>query len=293
MPRTRFTNSDKKSRFGNTTSHLIDGESASVTNNGIQIDSKYQVDSIVGAKDEIAYFATLAPGIPRHGNAHPKIANIWVQRVHSAIIPSKPTSAIVQVTWGFPSSFGSTGNFGNEPSDDSLPSIEVSTTLESATTNMDIDGNPIQVSKIVSDEGSQTSTVETQGGTVEFQQPMIVVRYRRREPQSPGTKAKRFIGTINSGIVFGDPIHTWLCTRIDGVSDDGGNSYNVSYEFQHNVDTWDATVVYIDPETGKSPPDISVGDGLKTGIPIFRPDNKNRSFIVDGFTWESLSLVTA
>jgi hypothetical protein len=38
----------------------------------------------------------------------------------------------------------------------------------------------------------------------------------------------------------------------------------VTYRFQYRPDTWDATIVYIDPETDRPHPDINLGtlDGV-------------------------------
>ena len=40
-----------------------------------------------------------------------------------------------------------------------------------------------------------------------------------------------------------------MCTRIDGVSNDGGETYRVTFEFQYNSRLWAFTGQWIDPET--------------------------------------------
>ena len=73
----------------------------------------------------------------------------------------------------------------------------------------------------------------------------------------------------------GDPDRTWLCTRIDGQSQDGGVSFVVTYEFQirrgpylseatpPTYQGWDAVVVYIDPETDKPIQEPVWGETIK------------------------------
>jgi hypothetical protein len=87
--------------------------------------------------------------------------------------------------------------------------------------------------------------------------------FSRREGFSPAFKSRNFVGRTNSGTWGGDPPGSWLCTRIEGVSDDGGQTFNVTYEFQYNIDTWLATVVFIDPDTGRPPENLIEGEGLK------------------------------
>ena len=96
-------------------------------------------------------------------------------------------------------------------------------------------------------------TVVEQVRTVSIQRPQAVIRVQRVESGSPSLKARQFVGTVNSrsiGKSSVDGPSFWLCTRIDGVSNDGGVLYNVTYEFQHNREKWLGSVEWIDPETG-------------------------------------------
>lgn len=76
--------------------------------------------------------------------------------------------------------------------------------------------------------------------------------------------ARDFVGKVNrSGWLLapGDLSHTWLCNGIEGVSNDNGLSYVITYSFQYREDKWTQTVIYLDPNTGRPPPDVAKGEG--------------------------------
>ena len=69
---------------------------------------------------------------------------------------------------------------------------------------------------------------------------------------------------MNSKTFLGQKPKTWLCTSITSNSDDSGETYQVDYEFQLNVGTWDKDAAFTDAETGRIPADIeSQPDALK------------------------------
>ena len=67
---------------------------------------------------------------------------------------------------------------------------------------------------------------------------------------SPDQTARLFVGKVNSVHLGSDPPLSWMCTRIDGVSSDGGETYRVTFEFQYNSRLWMFTGEWIDPDTG-------------------------------------------
>lgn len=223
-----------------------------------------QVNGLVGNPAVRLYSATLAPGIPRYGQYHSAIPYLPVTLVE-AVYANEGTSdiAIVTITYGFVTS--GTQYFLNEPGDtvETLPQVEFLTTVQPARTQFDVDGNQILVKYVIEDEVGETSEEITQAGSVEYMLPMETVRYMRREWRDPQAKARNYVGRINSVGVFGDPPHMWLCTHLGGPSDDGGATFNVTYEFQRNSDSWNPTVVPTDPATGQpvvlSPADIASG----------------------------------
>lgn len=235
----------------------IEGERFWVDRDGPHAIQVAQVVGLTGNPAVRLYRAMLAPGIPRYGEYHPAVPFLPVSNVE-AVYADKGTSdiAIVTITFGFAA--GGTQYFTNEPGDTlaTLPQLEVLTTVQPARTEFEFDPasggrKQIIVSNFVEDPETGTSMEVTQTGSVEFMLPMETVRYMRRELYNPQSKSRLYLGHINSHSVFGDPPHWWLCSHLGGPTDDGGASYNVTYEFQRNSDSWNPVLVPTNPETGK------------------------------------------
>ena len=118
-----------------------------------------------------------------------------------------------------------------------------------------------------------------QGGTTPQFQPTTTLTASRVESVSPGQKSKTYVGKVNSGTWSLDPgclAREWLCTGIDGSSNDRGSTWNVTYSFEYKpriVDDdrltgWDARVYYIDPDTGRPPSDCNSGDNKGEGYKV-------------------------
>lgn len=258
---------------------IDEGPSVTIDQDGPHATRVARVFGLRGTPSARLWYATQAPGVPRYGDHHPWIEFLPVSRVH-AVLASEGTTDIATVTidYGFsPGGIGSPTYFDNEPSETALPQVEVLTTVQPATTQFELgiagDKRQIVVSKMVNVEDEAETE---QAGSVEFQLPMETVRYMRREVQNPQGKARLYVGTINSTGVFNDGPHYWMCTRLDGMSDDGGATFNVTYEFQRNPDTWDPTVIFTDPETGKpavlTQNEINLGNAVKQ-VTIYRQTN--------------------
>lgn len=97
-----------------------------------------------------------------------------------------------------------------------------------------------------------------QVGDVDIQIPETVISFERREAASPLTKSSTYGGRVNSTSVTGFAARTLLCLGIDGNSSDGGITWVVTYRFQYKVETWDAGIVYIDPETDRPHNDVVI-----------------------------------
>lgn len=248
---------------------IDEGPSVTIDQDGPHATRVARVFGLRGTPSARLWYATQAPGVPQYGDHHPWIEFLPVSRVH-AVLASEGTTDIATVTidYGFsPGGVGSPTYFDNEPSDTALPQLEVLTTVQLAQTQFDVNRVQIVVSRIIEDPDTQTSTVIEQAGSVDYQLPMETVRYMRREVQNPQGKARLYVGTINGTGVFNDGPHYWMCTRLDGVSDDGGATFNVTYEFQRNPDSWDPWIIFTDPETGKpvvlTPEEATSGETVK------------------------------
>lgn len=120
-----------------------------------------------------------------------------------------------------------------------------------------------------------------QAGTVAIEIPTHTVVLTRDEPESPGAKSKAFLGTVNANPIFGDGPRMWLCTRLGGFSDDGNQTFHVTYAFTKNLDGWDATVIYVDGETGQPVP---LADAQPLSIQTF-PIYRETEFRDLNLTW--------
>lgn len=235
---------------------IDDGASFTIDQNGPHAVRTAYVWGLRGSPAARLYYATMAPGMPRYGEYHPVVPFLPVSRVQADLIKGTTDQATVTINYDFAT--GGSQYFMNEPGDTiaTLPQLEILTTVQPARTQFEIDPatgikKQIVVSYIDIDHETGTETLVEQGGSVEYMLPMETVRYMRREARDPQHKAREYIGTINVYNVFGDSPHMWMCTRLGGPSDDGGATFNVTYEFQRHPDSWDPVVVPTDPETGQ------------------------------------------
>jgi len=249
------------------TAHLISGESLEQTADGWRSQAQYQVDGVTGSAAGKLYQAMSNSNVPQFGDPHPVLSLLRVSNRSARPITDASTQVVViTITYEQPTSEQQT------PSETEQSQIQVGSSVESVVTQRDVDGNQILVTHTYSKtdaEGNVQEVTQTQGGEVEYQVPSTSFSFSRREPQSPGDKSLLYVGKINSAFFAGAPAGHWLCTRIEGSSDDGGQSYNVTYEFQRNSEGWAATVVFIDTDTGRPPPFLVEGVGIKD-IEVYR-----------------------
>lgn len=255
---------------------ITDGPSVEVSKDGPRAVRIARVFGLQGTGAARLWFAISANPVPQYGDEHPVIAGLPVGRVSAVLEEGSTDIATVTIEYFYPT--GGNLHFANvhDVRTASLPQLEITSTVQPSTTEFNYVGGvreQIYLDYVRRDPEGETSTpLPTQTGKVDYQLPMTVFRYMRREPADAfiGEKAREFVGTINSNApMFGDGVHYWMCTRLDGVSDDAGQSYNATYEFQRHPDTWDATVIYVDPVTGRAVPDPEPLVGIKT-VQIYR-----------------------
>jgi hypothetical protein len=106
----------------------------------------------------------------------------------------------------------------------------------------------------------KTVTPPPQFPTATYFQPLPSISIVRREPSNAILlNAANWVGSINVDTWNGLPPGLVVCTGINGVSDDGENTFIVTYEFQVNVSQdlngnytgWSALQVWRDPSTGQ------------------------------------------
>lgn len=115
---------------------------------------------------------------------------------------------------------------------DDPPQYEVFGTLETVRTNTDKDGNKIVVTVPAGQAGKDITPL------VDVQLPRFGFRVTRVEASRPDNAARRFVGKVNSTPFAGQPAGEWLMGPIRGRSDDGGDTYRVTYDLFYNPEDW-------------------------------------------------------
>lgn len=270
---------------------LLPGERVQLTLRGPRIFSKYQVTGLTGSRDVLLFNAINAPGIPRLGSFHPTYAGAVVGNVDAEHMAGSPSKATVTIEYGF---FGEE-LFGDDPS---LQTLEVSSTVQPAVTNFDHEDKPIilvwETPPAPGEPGPTQVHGPPQVAEVEHQLPMPIVTLRKREEQgpgilTPGQKSSMYVGSINEENVFGDGPHYWMCIHLGGPTEDRGQTYNVTYQFQRHHRTWDPISIYRDPDTGLpiAPDIVTVGDVTTY---VYPPGSIKTTQIAPGRNFHDLEL---
>ena len=235
----------------------IEGSAYRLTADGIEADRVATVSGLSGHAADRLRAALAATGVPRVGDAHPTIANLYAQSLHVA--PDGPTAAVVTIRYR--SRAAEAGQ---------APLVEVGSSVVQTTTDTDSAGARITVSYTPTGEAAE---LKTQGARLSILAPQTTLRFTRTEDARPLAKARTFVGTVNRTAVFDSAAGTWLCTAITGRSVDGprsgggsgggGGVYEVTYEFQYESQGWQPRATYIDPQTNRPPADVADGVGVK------------------------------
>lgn len=229
---------------------IIDGSSLRETKDGLEATRTATVSGLTGSAHAIQYRALEHPNMPRRGDEHPSVPGIYVdERAVSSVNMSTGT---VRVTLQYRQISA------EDIVDGAVAVIEVGSGLSTEQTSRDKSGDLITISHQVErldDAGNVIGTdTVTQVATVSKQIPRMSLRYRRKESVDPASKARAFVGTVG---YFGNPSGgseigpRWMCTAIDGSTQDGGVTWEVLYEFQYAREGWRARIDPIDPNTGQ------------------------------------------
>lgn len=261
------------------TNNLVEFERLERTSRGLKLFGRALVEGLSGGVDSILFNAMTAAGVPRFGEMH--ALGIPVSRLSVRMAPDSSKNAFVDIEYGIEGD--AEDLFDQDPgNENAVPRLEVSSTLVSVRTELEINSNGDLVPIIVkftppSASGEPANPEQEQSASVDLMIATSVVRFYRRERNNPQARAKLYIGHVNSDEVFGDPAHTWLISRYDGVTVDRGHSYNVTYEFQRSIavlsdDSWKATVTFKD-EHGRTHKDATVGNGVRRDVRVYRTAN--------------------
>ena len=159
-----------------------------------------------------------------------------------------------------------------------IPVYQIGGSVESQQVNEDADGDAIEVWYDYPEdypEQERAGKQEKTGVIISKFVPRTVLQIVRTEyfdldGFTPITadqilqRAKNYMGKVNSVAWNVDTVagvRSWLCTQIVGTTSDYSFSFKVTYTFVYNEDQWKQRVSFIDPNTGKPPPDIALLSG--------------------------------
>ena len=238
-----------------TVKDLVADARVTETIDGFMATRHFMVSGLTGSADSRYFAALVAPDIPSFNDAHPG---------NGALLAIERTAALEGIGIARVSIVYRPATAEQQVADDTqLPTIEVGATVQVDETNVDVNGEALEVifnQTDVDEDGTATVEPKEQTGTVEKQLPQVTMTFSRKEEDSPHAKAIIYVGTLNEADFYLGAPQTWMCTGIRGSSTDGGETYNVTYDFQHDKDEWKARVVYIDPDTGFPPKKLELED---------------------------------
>jgi hypothetical protein len=229
----------------------IEGTTLTLDENGQKsVQRTFLVTGLSGTASAKMNEALSVSGIPAWHADHPVISGLAVASMTVTALDSQNANVVC--------TYKTKTSRIMPPSTSTPGQVTVGGSVQSTDANLDINGALMVVGP------PPGVTADSQVGTASIMIPQLALRFSRLEPSSPASNAKTYLGTTNSGTFQGDAAGIWLCTRLEGVSDDGGATYRVDYEFQRCPGGWDATILWVDPETGTPPSGCVDGDGIET-----------------------------
>lgn len=253
---------------------IIDGSDLIETEDAIEKTRIALVKDVTnGTNAEREWDALSASGVPAIGDALGSTAPLSnVTLVRRSVRPaSKGSTHQMEVVLEYSSRRLAIA----DPDDETLPTYESGTVLQTFSTNQDVNGNKVVLQytypsdyAINPDDAGKTITT---GATFDVQRPATTEVMRRVEVGiDPEPLAEAYVGKVNNATWLNRAPGVWLCTGITGTSRDAGVTWEMEYTFQKNSDGWNNRKVVIeDPNTGRPPPDVVADSGISaaTGLP--------------------------
>ena len=217
---------------------------------GTKIVRKFIISEISGNRPDIIPNAVFASGVPKVGDIHPTVEFQICTSITTEVIGA--VEVAVNVTY-------SSAEFAVD--EEAQVHITISGTVQSVVTNEFFVSGEKQLMileyEYPADEDPEgTAIAKKIVPTASKEQALIVVTLRRLESKTPLNKAAKFVDKTNSKTFLGTGKKTWLCTSINGVSSDGGKTYEVTYVFEYRREDWDVVLAFTDKDTGLIPIDV-------------------------------------
>lgn len=214
-----------------------------------------------GPPEQWEYAALSAAGVPRYGDGHPFIPNLYVQSIDEVAVVAAGDAAVrITLTYGPPTA-------QSIPASQSAPlQLEIGAQLSTGKTQFDVDGNQIVLSYTYT-SGTRAGHTVQQAGEVDLDYVLGTAKGARREQLTALQaleKSMAYAGTVNDFPWLGYPARTWRCMPILYSDPDDKGTLLARYEFVYKPQTWDVTAVYVDPDSGRPPTDLVKNIGYKT-----------------------------
>lgn len=257
---------------------LIDGSAFSWNSTeGVTLSRAFMVTGIEGNKAAKPWLAANADGIPKHKDEHPDVLLSYVVNKTVNMLGAETGEVIVEYA-PFKSGEGNEDDaeqaYRTKRVSGSVQSVETNKALEYYGTT---DKEELMNVEYEWAEGTKPGPelIDKQVGTVRKEDAILTMEITKIETTDPFNKILTYQGTMNSVTWSGGGPRSWFLREISSTTDDGGETWTVSYRFQYRADNWDVDVAYIDPRTGAPPkhagevdPDTGIDQIL--ALPVFR-----------------------
>jgi len=217
---------------------------------GTKIVRRFLVSEIEGNKFDIIPLAVIAGGVPIIGELHPSVPFQIVDSITTEVKGSNEVGLNINYT---------SAQFAVD--EEAQVHITISATVQAVLTNEFVEGGGKKLMVLEYEYPPDEDPEGTPGPkkivpTATKQQALIVVTLSRLESKDPLNKAVLFVDKTNERNFLGTGPRTWLCASINGVSNDGGKTYQVTYVFEFQRESWDVVLAFTDKETGEIPIDV-------------------------------------
>lgn len=238
---------------------MIDLATLSENADGFEAVRLFHVSDVSGNSDKKVFNALRMTGVPQFNQSHPADGSLRVVSRNASLVPNTTDTFRITCTYRRPTE-------AQQPPSSSQPAqLSIGTSLQEITTVYNRHGQLMFTVKTDADgrEVSDSSGVPVyQLAESKIMVPLTVATFTRKESHSPLLASAAYCGKVNSVTFLGASRRKWMCTNIGGSSPDGGVTWDVSYEFTLNQDTWDGWLLYIDPATGQPLPNPIKGKSI-------------------------------
>jgi hypothetical protein len=242
---------------------------------GYQLTVGYLARVPAGVSVDEALYRVLEDGnLPKRGDPHPRIPGIFAVERRAEALDSETVR--ITVEFAVPSA--------EDPIVRGVSRIQFGSSAASETTALDVSGQPIITQlevPFIDDSGNPSTRIDIQAHNVDVERPATTAIFERLEPQSPQSRALVYVGRVNSLPWYGGGAGEWLCTGIEGDSEDGGETYRVVYSFQYRQGGHNPIIRHRDPETG-----------LPVNPSVFRPGAVIQAVVYRAANFSALDLLT-